>query len=226
MKKLSIIFILTLFITLPNKAKVIIPDDMPSITALIELHKKIAKAEDNSLRQIGESYTTQVFSSKAAEKYNDVKNTLNTKLYNLNQNILLFSLGARTATKLKNTIEEYYKFVNLVRKNINKKPQIAWYFAEANYNVSQRIKLLKQSAIVLISANSPILRASLSEKIELFDTILSQIDVIEGIINQAYMWCKCITIGGFEYDYIWDILNSEATSKIATEVISEWNQNI
>ena len=40
------------------------------------------------------------------------------------------------------------------------------------------------------------------------------------------MWCKCITIGGFEYDYIWDILNSEATSKIATEVISEWNQNI
>ncbi len=44
---------------------------------------------------------------------------------------------------------------------------------------------------------------------------------MRGIIDSANVWCSLITVGGFRYDYIWDILNSEVTDKIAEGVINQ-----
>jgi hypothetical protein len=33
-----------------------------------------------------------------------------------------------------------------------------------------------------------------------------------------------VAVGGFHYDYIWDILNSEVTDEIATGLINQWNK--
>jgi hypothetical protein len=32
-----------------------------------------------------------------------------------------------------------------------------------------------------------------------------------------------VAIGGFAHDYIWDILNSDVTNKIAEGLITKWN---
>lgn len=50
--------------------------------------------------------------------------------------------------------------------------------------------------------------------------------MIRGIISQALFWSRCVDIGGFKYDYIWDILNSDVYEGIAHDLIGEWNQNL
>jgi hypothetical protein len=45
-----------------------------------------------------------------------------------------------------------------------------------------------------------------------------------GIIDQANLWCSIVAMGGFHYDYIWDILNSDVRDEIATQVIGKWSK--
>ena len=87
--------------------------------------------------------------------------------------------------------------------NLFRKPQIAWYFAETNYNVAKRISLLKNSITLLVASETNILKASLDERIEVIYNIQEQIAVIRSLINQALFWSKCVSLGGFRYDYIW-----------------------
>ena len=61
------------------------------------------------------------------------------------------------------------------------------------------------------------------EKLHLVMELRTSIENMRGIIDGANVWCSIITVGGFRYDYIWDILNSEVTDKIAEKVINKWN---
>lgn len=47
---------------------------------------------------------------------------------------------------------------------------------------------------------------------------------IKGIIDQANLWCSIVAMGGFHYDYIWDILNSDVKDEIAAQVIGKWTK--
>ena len=226
MKKilLSLIFFVGLLTT--SNAGIIGPDDLPTISALISLHKAMAKAEDLSSKQVAASYAEQQIATDNSSKFNDVRTTLNTKLNNANQWLILAAAVSKTTLDIGNTTKEYIQFVELTGKNIFRKPQIAWYFAEANYNVSKRVSLLKKSVAMLVASEKNILKASLSERIQMICEIQDQIAVIRGIISQALFWSRCVDIGGFKYDYIWDILNSDVYEGIAHDLIGEWNQNL
>ena len=226
MKKilLSLIFFVGLLTT--SNAGIIGPDDLPTISALISLHKAMAKAEDLSSKQVAASYAEQQIATDNSSKFNDVRTTLNTKLNNANQWLILAAAVSKTTLDIGNTTKEYIQFVELTGKNIFRKPQIAWYFAEANYNVSKRVLLLKKSVAMLVASEKNILKASLSERIQMICEIQDQIAVIRGIISQALFWSRCVDIGGFKYDYIWDILNSDALEGITNDIIGKWNQNL
>ena len=193
------------------------PADMPTLSALISLHKKMAKAEDASVNQVNTSYIEQQLVTNNATKFNDVRTTLNTKLNNAHQWIVL-AAGS--------TVKEYIQFTKLMGKNLLRKPQVAWYFAEANYNVSKRVSLLKKSVALLVASETNILKASMDERMEIIFNIQEQVAIIRGIINQALFWSRCVAIGGFKYDYIWDILNSEVYTGIANDIINSWNKNL
>ena len=186
----------------------------------------MAKAEDVAVKQVGTSYGEQQIATNHSSKFNDVRTTLNTKLNNANQWIFLAAAVSKTTLDIGNTTKEYIQFVELTGKNIFRKPQIAWYFAEANYNVSKRVSLLKKSVAMLVASETNILKASLSERIQMICEIQDQIAVIRGIISQALFWSRCVDIGGFKYDYIWDILNSDALEGITNDIIGKWNQNL
>ena len=64
----------------------------------------------------------------------------------------------------------------------------------------------------------------MDEKLDLINNIKNSIDAMRGIIDSAYWWASAVAIGGFHYDYIWDILNSDVTDAIAKEVINQWNK--
>ena len=209
MKKIILISLLFLF-TYHSWAGIVGPDDLPTISTLIELHKQMAKA-------VATENTT---------KFHEVRKTLNSKLNNAHQWIILAAAMSKTTLDVGNATKEYIQFTKLMSNNLFRKPQIAWYFAETNYNVTKRISLLKKSIALLVASETNILKASLDERIEVIYNIQEQIAVIRSLINQALFWSKCVSLGGFRYDYIWDILNSDVYDGIAKDIINNWTSNI
>lgn len=226
MKKILLLLSLIVVFSTTSRAGIVGPDDLPTISALIELHKKMAKAEDVAVNQVESGYVEQQLSTKNSSKFNDVRTTLNTKLNNAHQWLILAAAISKTTLDVGNATKEYMQFTQLTAKNIFRKPQIAWYFAEANYNVSQRVSLLKKSVALLVASETNILKASLNERIDMVYNIQEQVAVIRGIISQALFWSRCVNIGGFKYDYIWDILNSDVYDSIANDLINSWNKNL
>lgn len=226
MKKILLLLSLIVGFSTVSRAGIVGPDDLPTISALIELHKKMAKAEDVAVNQVESGYVEQQLSTKNSSKFNDVRTTLNTKLNNAHQWIILAAAISKTTLDVGNATKEYVQFTQLTAKNILRKPQIAWYFAEANYNVSQRVSLLKKSIALLVASETNILKASLDERIDMVYNIQEQVAMIRGIISQALFWSRCVSIGGFKYDYIWDILNSDVYDSIANDLINSWNKNL
>ena len=186
----------------------------------------MAKAEDVAVNQVESGYVEQQLSTKNSSKFNDVRTTLNTKLNNAHQWLILAAAISKTTLDVGNATKEYVQFTQLTAKNILRKPQIAWYFAEANYNVSQRVTLLKKSVALLVASETNILKASLNERIDMVYNIQEQVAMIRGIISQALFWSRCVSIGGFKYDYIWDILNSDVYDSIANDLINTWNKDL
>lgn len=67
------IIILSLAILLPVRTFAIdIPKDLPTIEALIALHKAIKKDEDKALQRVATSFGEQSVITKGANKFNDV----------------------------------------------------------------------------------------------------------------------------------------------------------
>ena len=97
-----------------------------------------------------------------------------------------------------------------------------WYYTEANYACAREIKNIKALYATLTASGLNLMRASMDEKLELVNTLHSYISNMLGIIDSANLWCSIVAMGGFHYDYIWDILNSDVKDEIATKVIDKW----
>ena len=167
---------------------------------------RVADQEEKALEKVAASYGEQSMVTKGATKFNDVRTTLNTKLNNAYSYVILGTALASTGTDLYKLISIYGEFTKNTAKYAFKKPAVMWYYTEANYACAREV------------------RASMDEKLELVNTLHSYISNMLGIIDQANLWCSIVAMGGFHYDYIWDILNSDVRDEIATQVIGKWSK--
>ena len=72
---------MALSMLLPAKSYAFVtPKDLPTIEALIALHKAVKKDEDQALKRVATSFGEQSLVAKGAIKFNDVRTTLDTKL--------------------------------------------------------------------------------------------------------------------------------------------------
>jgi hypothetical protein len=200
------------------------PDDQPTIEALISLHKLIKKEEEKALEKVTASYGEQSLVTKGATKFNDVRTTLNTKLNNAYSYVILGTALASTGTDLYKLINTYSEFTKNTAKYAFKKPAVMWYYTEANFACAREVKNIKTMYLTLTVSGLNVMRASMDEKLELVNTLHSYISNMLGIIDQANLWCSIVAMGGFHYDYIWDILNSDVRDEIATQVIGKWSK--
>ena len=127
--------------------------------------------------------------------------TLNSKLNNAYSYVILGTALASTGTDLYRLIDTYAMFTKNTAKYAFKKPAVAWYYTEANFACAREIKNIKQMYATLTASGLNVMRASMDE---------------------ANLWCSIVVMGGFHYDYIWDILNSDVKDEIATKVIDKW----
>ena len=200
------------------------PNDFPTIEALISLHKMIKGEEDAARDKIAVSFGEQSMVTKGANKFNDARTTLDSKLSNGYSYVLLAASLSYTASSMYKLIQEYSEFAQLSVQYSTKKPMVAWYFAEANLACSREIKNIKALYLTMTASGLNVMKASMDEKLNLVNSIKTSIDTMRGIIDSAYCWASIVAVGGFHYDYIWDILNSEVTDEIATGLINQWNK--
>lgn len=225
--KLTIIVIMAaLIIPIRGSAgSVELPKDQPTIEALISLHKLIKKEEDKALEKVAASYGEQSLVTKGAKSFNDVRTTLDTKLSNAHSYLVLGSALAMTSTDLYKLIRDYSTFTKNTGKYVFKKPQVAWYYTEANYACAREISNIKKMYITISASGINLMKASMDEKLLLINTLHGYINNMCGIIDSANLWCSIVVMGGFHYDYIWDILNSDVRDQISKKVIAKWNNS-
>lgn len=225
--KLTIIVIIAaLLIPIRGSAgSVELPKDQPTIEALISLHKLIKKEEDKALEKVAASYGEQSLVTKGAKSFNDVRTTLDSKLNNAHSYLVLGSALAMTSTDLYKLIRDYSTFTQNTGKYVFKKPQVAWYYTEANYACAREISNIKKMYITISASGINLMKASMDEKLLLINTLHGYINNMRGIIDSANLWCSIVVMGGFHYDYIWDILNSDVRDQISKKVIAKWNNS-
>ena len=199
-----------------------IPHDPGTIEALISLHKLIKGEEDKALAKVTASFREQSVITKGAGKFSAVRTVLDSKLNNGYSYVILAGALGSTANDLYRLINEYSRFTHSTFGNTFKKPIVAWYYAEANVACARELKIIKALYATMTASGMNVMKASMDEKLRLVMELKSCIDNMRGIIDSANVWCSIITVGGFRYDYIWDILNSEVTDKIAEGVITKW----
>lgn len=199
-----------------------IPHDPGTIEALISLHKLIKGEEDKALAKVTASFREQSVITKGAGKFSAVRTVLDSKLNNGYSYVILAGALGSTANDLYRLINEYSRFTQSTFGNTFKKPIVAWYYAEANVACARELKIIKALYATMTASGMNVMKASMDEKLRLVMELKSCIDNMRAIIDSANVWCSIITVGGFRYDYIWDILNSEVTDKIAEGVITKW----
>lgn len=198
------------------------PGDMATVEALISLHKMMKAEEDNAMQKIAVSFGEQSLVTKGANKFNDVRTTLDSKLNNVHSYVILAAALSSTANSLYRLIDDYSKFTGSTANTFMKKPMVGWYYTEAMYACSREIKNIKALYTTMAASGVNVMKASMDEKLNMVMELKTYIDNMRGIIDNAYTWCSIVAIGGFHHDYIWDILNSEVKDEIAEGVINNW----
>ena len=215
---------LALAFSLPVRTSAfIIPKDLPTIEALIALHKAVKKDEDQALQRVAASFGEQSLITKGAEKFNDVRTALDTKMNNAYSYIVLAGAISSTANSLYQLVKEYKDFTANTFSNVSKKPFVVWYYADANVAISREIKHCYTLYASVAASGINLMKASMNEKLDLVMTLKATIDRARYIIDNANLYCYLVTDCGWKPDYIWEILNSEVKDAIAEKVIDKWN---
>lgn len=200
------------------------PKDLPTFEALMALHKAVKKDEDQALARIATSFGEQSLVTKGAEKFNDVRSTLDTRLNNAYSYVVLAAAISSTASSLYLLTKEYKDFTANTYKYVSKKPFVAWYYAEANVAIAREIKHAQKLYATVAASGINLMKASMDEKLNLVMSLNDTIENARRIIDNANLYCYLVTDCGWKPDYIWEILTSDVKDEIASAVIDRWNK--
>ena len=198
------------------------PKDLPTFEALMALHKAVKKDEDQALARIATSFGEQSLVTKGAEKFNDVRSTLDTRLNNAYSYVVLAAAISSTASSLYLLTKEYKDFTANTYKYVSKKPFVAWYYAEANVAIAREIKHAQKLYATVAASGINLMKASMDEKLNLVMSLKDTIENARRIIDNAN--CYLVTDCGWKPDYIWEILTSDVKDVIVSAVIGRWNK--
>lgn len=200
------------------------PKDLPTFEALMALHKAVKKDEDQALARIATSFGEQSLVTKGAEKFNDVRSTLDTRLNNAHSYVVLAAAISSTASSLYLLTKEYKDFTANTYKYVSKKPFVAWYYTEANVAIAREIKHAQKLYVTVAASGINLMKASMDKKLNLVMTLKDSIENARRIIDNANLYCYLVTDCGWKPDYIWEILTSDVKDEIVTAVIGKWNK--
>ena len=200
----------------------ILPNDLPTIEALIGQHKECMSAEDRSNQQLAANAGIKAMVKDVAQKYDDVKTILDKKSNDALSYLALAAEMSRCVTNTVRLTKEYSEFTRFAAAHAQGKPLVAWYAFEANYKVSKEIKNIRKLYLAVAASETQFFRATNKERMNIIWTLDQSIMKMRDIIQQAYVWCGLLVGGYVHEDHIWEILNSETLEEIGESVIKDW----
>lgn len=203
-----------------------IPEDVPSIEALIDAHKKMKKAEDLAVLELGAIEETHGLTERVTAAYNKTRTTLNKRLSDGNSYLSLATQIVNVTVKLENLIENYKDFTTLTYQYALKKPYVLVYYTKANYKLSKEIKHLSAIIGEYTASGLGILKATLEEKYRMVNMIEVSISALNRIIWRSDLICRSVIRIGLKSYHIQDLFDKETQELMTQLLIEQWHKDI
>ncbi len=198
------------------------PDDIPTIEALIDAHKRMQKAEDLAVLELGYITTAQSFSQKAAAKYNETRKMLNQRLADVGSALTLASSIASITMQLKDLTETYADFTKTTYNNAKRHPFLLLIYTSTNAQVAKEIEHITKCCIDFAGFQTNVFKSTMNEKRQLLGFISANIASIQRILNRASLTCRSMLATGVQEYHVWDLVNSKTNQEIINKVIAKW----
>lgn len=222
MRKIIIIFLILL--TAEAKADVhgVLPDDVATIEALIDAHKKMKSAEDLAVLELTAIKTEQSLSQKAMSAYNQTRTILNKRLSDTNSYLMLALQITNVAAKCKNLVENYAEFTTTVYEHAKDKPFAMLYYTRANYVLQKEVKRMSQLIAGYAAAGLGVLKATMEEKYHMISMIDAQIAKMNRVICHNSVICRGMVNTGVKKYHILDMFQSKEYKDMTNDIIGLW----
>lgn len=223
-RKLILTIVLSLIMAIPLSAA-LIPDDIPTIEALIDVHKRMKGAEDLAVIELTAIEETHSLTEKAAKAVNETRTVLNKRMSDANSYLSLALQLTNVTLKVKNLIENYADFTTLTYEYALKQPLVMVYYVNANAKIKKEVEHISTLFAGYSAAGLNILKATMEEKYRVLGQIQNAVARINMIISHANLVCKGMLNTGIRIYHIEDIINNKTNKSIADELIALWKGN-
>lgn len=227
-KKIIFVFLLAISWNIPSFAggKWEMPDDVPTLELLIQVHKDMVKAEKLATKELGVIAVEHKGTKELATKYNETRNLLNEKLADVGSYITLASRISSLALQVKGVYDVYENFMKTTYENAKKYPFTLGICYAANKEILSEIdKLIGQSA-TMVSQQTNLLKATMEEKHKYLNTISARLSNIKMIVRNAERTVRSYLGVRMEMLNMAKIAKSGAYERALDDVKSRWNNNI
>lgn len=197
------------------------PKDLPTLVALIELHKQMKKNEDNALAQVTDITASQMVTTDFSQKLSGVKQTINNKMSDANSYIILASTIMKVTSRLETLAEEYANYVKNIGPIVVKKPYCAENYSQTQIRMAKEVKRLTGAVVSYTATGMNLLKASNDERFNLLSLIDSAISNMRSMISSSSMYIQYTNIYTFQTSVLDD---TDRRKRIADELMIEWNK--
>ncbi|MCH5226042.1 MAG: hypothetical protein J1D77_08560 [Muribaculaceae bacterium] len=202
------------------------PKDLPTLEALIALHKEMKKNEDKALTQVTTVTAEQEVTTNFSSKYSEVKQIINTKMNDVNSYLILAATITNTTTQLSNLIKEYENFMEVCTPIIKEKPTVSVRYADTQKQLAEETKRLTKSIMAFSATGVNILKASMKEKYKLIYLIDDSISRMRNVLSKNRNYILYTAGRNLWTADVRDIITDPMLKGVSEKLIQQWNSNL
>ena len=202
------------------------PNDFPTLEALIALHKEMKKNEDTALTQVTTVTAEQEVTTNFSSKYSDVKQTINTKMNDVNSSLIFAATITNTTTQLSTLIKEYENFMEVCTPIIIEKPTVSVRYAGTQKQLADETKRLTKSIVAFSATGVNILKASMKEKYKLIYLIDDSISRMRSVLSKNRNYILYTAGRNLWTADVRDIINDPLLKDTSEKLIRQWDSKL
>ena len=202
------------------------PKDLPTLEALIALHKEMKKNEDSALTQVTTVTAEQEVTTNFSSKYSDVKQIINTKMNDVNSYLILAATITNTTTQLSNLIKEYENFMEVCTPIIKEKPTVSVRYAGTQKQLADETKRLTKSIMAFSATGVNILKASMKEKYKLIYLIDDSISRMRSVLSKNRNYILYTAGRNLWTADVRDIITDPMLKDASEKLIQQWDSKL
>lgn len=180
--RIMLVVMLAAFVA-PAKANSLFPSDMGTISALIELHKAVAKQQHQAVARITASTNNQLLIETGTQNIEGNNNRFRSRTNNVHSWTILAGTLAKAGDEIGSLIEEYGEFQTRTFEAFKKHPQAMFLYHQSNQNIQREIKRAKSTFAGM--AETTVMQATMSEKLRLAYRVVEIVEAARNIIYRA-----------------------------------------